>query len=271
MNEVEVSKMDQSALSAISVATGRATRRTTAYLVTLMVTAGVVSLVLLSPLIFRQFGHIKGINWAELSNVGQTYGAASAILSAIALLGVSLSLLVQARQARTERVRITRERHMELLQIILEDPGTYYPVTAGEQHSTIDTKQLMFSNILISYARVGFVTGVLSKEDVRADILQPAFAGEPMKKWWAGARKGLDGRIVEDRRERRFIQLVDEEYLKAVSVRPPSIAPDAEGGDSPDVAMAKSETSKRFTFLNGTLLAFAIGFALGSRRWFKRR
>ncbi len=120
----------------------------------------------------------------------------------------------------------------------------------------------------VQYARVGFVAGVLSEEDVRVDILQPAFAGEPMRKWWAGARKGLENRVVEDRKERKFVQLVDEEYRKAVSAEP-STAPDIED-ISPDVAMTKSATSKQHDILNGAILGLIVGIALGSHRWPKR-
>ena len=268
MNQFDARKMIEQPVSAISVTTSRNTHKTVIYFTALVVAAGAVSLVLLSPLILRQFGHIKGIDWAELSNVGQTYGAASAILAAVALLGVSLSLLMQARQARTEQFRITHERHMELLQIILNDPDVYYPVTNGQKLSTIDTKRQMFANMWVHYAQVGFIMGILSEEDVRSDILQPAFEGEPLRKWWADVRKGLEGRAVGGRRDRKFIQLVDEEYRKAVS-EGSSTAPGVQD-ISPDAEMDKSAISRRQDILNGAILGLIIGIALGSHRWPKR-
>jgi len=42
-------------------------------------------------------------DWTQLSLIGQTYGAASALLAVIALLGVAVSLLMQAREARASR------------------------------------------------------------------------------------------------------------------------------------------------------------------------
>ena len=41
------------------------------------------------PLLLRKIADIKGVNWASLANIGQTYGAASAILSAIALIVIA--------------------------------------------------------------------------------------------------------------------------------------------------------------------------------------
>src|SRR5260370_23403116 len=144
----------------------------------------------------------RGIDWTGLSNIGQTYGAASAVLSAVALLGVSVSLLVQARQARTERIRITHDRHMELLHIMLESPEVYYPVLSMRKQSAIDTKRHLFSTMFMNYASIGFRMGVFSEEDLRADMLQPAFEGETMRKWWIIARRYWRSRAAQDRKDR---------------------------------------------------------------------
>lgn len=258
-------------LSAVSVKRGTAISKVPTYLIVLAVTAGAVSLVLLSPLLFRQLERIKGINWTELSNIGQTYGAASAVLSAIALLGVSLALLVQARQARTERIRITRERQIELLRVVLEDPDIYFPVVGVSKQPAIDAKRFIFSNMWLNYARLGFHTGVLSEVDLREDILGPSFAGEPMRKWWAGARKYYEDRIVEDRKERRFMQIVDEEYRKAVSAGPPILVDTEDAFPNAAKETEASLTAKLFGILKGAVLGLAIGIVLGSHQRPKQR
>jgi hypothetical protein len=271
MDHVDINEVNEPPLSAVSVKAGKITHKASTYLIALTVTAGAVSLVLFSPLLFRQLGSIKGVDWTKLSNVGQTYGAASAILSAIALLGVSLSLLVQARQARTERIRITRERQMELLKIILEAPDIYYPVVGTRRRPTIDARRSTFSNMWFNYARLGFHTGVVSETDLREDILQRSFAGEPMRKWWAGARRSYEGRIIEDRKERRFIEIADEEYRKAVSTGPPISFETEDALPNAAVVMESSQAGKRRGLLKGAVLGLAIGIALGSRQWPKHR
>ena len=150
-------------------------RKAAVYLAALTITAGVLSLVLISPLLLRQLGRIGGIDWTRLSNIGQTYGAASAILSAVALIGISLSLLIQTRQARTERIKITRERHMELLRIVLDAPDVYCPVIGMQPKSAVDTKRFLFSTMWVNYARVGFQAGVLTEEVLREDIFLLGF------------------------------------------------------------------------------------------------
>jgi len=243
-----------------SVTRRRATvRRTAVYGAVLGITAGALSLVLLSPLLLDQLGRIRGIDWTRLSNIGQTYGAASAILSAVALIGVSLSILVQARQARTERIRIVRERHMDLLRIILDAPNTYGPVISMQARSAVDTQRFLFTTMWMNYSLMGFQMGLISEEVLRADHL--AFGGEPMRTWWASARRYWIGVPGQDRKERQFVRIVDEEYRRSVAEGPP-IVPDPEGSSSKAVT---AEGSRRGGILVCTALGIAIGIGLGSR------
>src|SRR5947208_2108644 len=63
----------------------------------------VLVLVIFSPLALRQFGSVRGVSWARLSNIGQTYGAASALLTGLALVGVVGSLVFQVRAIQVSR------------------------------------------------------------------------------------------------------------------------------------------------------------------------
>src|SRR5215469_12947531 len=85
---------------------GRKLRKPAVVLIAIAIAVATAWLVLISPLLLRQIARIHGVNWTMLGNVGQTYGAASALLSAIALIGVSASLVIQGRQARNERLRL---------------------------------------------------------------------------------------------------------------------------------------------------------------------
>lgn len=271
MDEVDINEVNDPLFSGLSFTAKITIRKTAVYLVALAVATGAVSLVLISPFLLLQLGRTKGINWTRLSNIGQTYGAASAILSAAALLGVSLSLLVQARQARTERTRIARERHMELLRIIQEAPDVYYPVIGTRIRSAVDTRRHLFSTMWMNYASIGFQMGVISEEDLRQDILQSAFEGEPMRKWWTVTRKYWRVRSPLDHRERKFIRIVDDEYRKAVAAGPPIVLDAEDASPNTPTMTAKSVAAKRHGILKGAILGMVIGIALGSHQWPKRR
>jgi hypothetical protein len=65
-------------------------------LTTVSITVSIIAfliLVILSPLVLRLLASSFNLNWSNLSNIGQTYGAVSALITALALGGVVISLL----------------------------------------------------------------------------------------------------------------------------------------------------------------------------------
>jgi uncharacterized membrane protein len=81
-----------------------------------------LAVVSLSPFALRSVGHLHDINWIQLSYVGQTYGAISALLAAIALTGVVVSIVLQIRDTRHNRLAEMRTRHYELMRMALDSP-----------------------------------------------------------------------------------------------------------------------------------------------------
>jgi Family of unknown function (DUF6082) len=100
--------------------------------------AASIALVVASPIGLKWIAEIPGMNWANLSNVGQTYGAISALLTAPTFGGVVISLLYQARDVKISREQASRTFHHELLKMEMEDP--FYmnvmavPWGAGQGH-----------------------------------------------------------------------------------------------------------------------------------------
>src|SRR2546430_12427958 len=85
-----------------------------------------VAAVVLSPFLLGALGGF-GVNWTRLSEIGQTYGAVSAVLSALALGAVAMSVSIQARQARAEQIQAVRGFHLDLVRLQLDDLATYMP------------------------------------------------------------------------------------------------------------------------------------------------
>lgn len=262
MDEIELSDLTEPLVSGSSHSQRKLVfHKAAVYLSAALITAGALGLILVSPLLLRTLTHIKGIDWNELSNIGQTYGAASAILSGIALLGITLSLFVQARQARTERIRITRERHTELLRLVLEAPDVYGPVIGFKPQSTIADRRLLFCTMWVNYARIGFQMGVLTEETLHDDIFGPAFTNDPMRKWWVAVRKYWSGNLIQGNKDRRFVRIIDEEYHKALTTGPAATL-DIKN-TQPDAPTRAHQ--KKGDMLAGAALGVAIGILLGSR------
>src|SRR3954452_24166530 len=99
-------------MSRATAITGRAARaaalRVLTLLLILLAVAGALGAVLVSPVALTWLPTMRSADWAHLSDVGQTYGAASAILSAAALIGVVLSLYYQRRETKAAREQALR-------------------------------------------------------------------------------------------------------------------------------------------------------------------
>jgi hypothetical protein len=78
--------------------------------------------------------------WVTLGNVGQAYGGISALISAIALVGIAGSLLLQSRQHSLDRIFYHRSRQAELYAVVREDPELYWSAFGG----SLDTAERIF-------------------------------------------------------------------------------------------------------------------------------
>jgi uncharacterized BrkB/YihY/UPF0761 family membrane protein len=80
-----------------------------------------IALIGISPIALGVFHGGTG-RWERLSFIGQTYGAASAIVSVLALVGIVLTLSYQAREAKLAREETRRQAVGDLLRMAMEDP-----------------------------------------------------------------------------------------------------------------------------------------------------
>lgn len=80
-----------------------------------------LALAVLSPFGLRVFdGHDE--EWERLSLIGQTYGAISALIAVLALLGVVAALVYQARELRRAADENRRQAMGDLLRMAMADP-----------------------------------------------------------------------------------------------------------------------------------------------------
>ncbi|MFI7217349.1 DUF6082 family protein [Micromonospora maritima] len=180
----------------------------------------VVGLVILSPVALRAVSGGAAEDWSRLSDVGQTYGAASAVLSALALGGVAASLLLQARQSRAERIQAIRGFHTDLITMQLDDLPVYLPCW-GPLDLPDDTarRQHIYTNLLMQYAWMGYEIGTIPEPLLR-DMLAGMFRGDVASRFWPMARASWTASTAGTRRGRRFLLIVDEEYARSAPVGP---------------------------------------------------
>jgi hypothetical protein len=200
-------------------------RHTPRFLVSVLVLLFIlvaVALVIASPYALDVFGDSG--EWSERSEIGQTYGAAAALLSVLALVGISASLILQAREAKVAREHASRVTHSELLQMAMEDPvyrECWGPV--DRSRSEKELRQHAYTNLIVSYWQSRFEIGTFSEAHLRAGAAE-MFAGAPGRRFWVTAGP-MRRATAETRRMRRFTAILDDEYAKAIASGPPAESP----------------------------------------------
>jgi hypothetical protein len=201
-------------------------------------------------------------DWTLLANVGQAYGGISALISAIALIGVIGALLIQARQHRLDRLAAIRGRQANIYSIARENPELYCPVL-GMDFQGERSMRRMFRLELLNYLAAGFETGLLTEEILRRDAFNGFFHYEENRQFWEMVSS--DWLVATPGRKRRkFVEIANEELSRAKSIGPGLPMP------YPSDGPRKSTSSRRlgwrrFVFA-GLTAGVGIGFLLPSRR-----
>ena len=164
--------------------------------------------VILSPLALHALARSFDLNWSNLSDVGQTYSAVSALLTALALGGVVISLLYQAKDVSTARSQAIRTMHVDLLRMELEHEdymwasgapwGMAIPANYGH------LRRHVYVHMLLSFWESQFLLREMSAEVARESargcvfLRGVSFPGVPVMRrsrgarWWRG-RSGPGG------------------------------------------------------------------------------
>lgn len=186
----------------------------TRYMVTvlLIVLAGMV-LVAVSPLALGVFTG-PDEEWERLSFIGSTYGAVSALIATLALVGVVFTLVLQARETKRAVEETRRQATSDLLKMAMDDPdldACWGPVP--EPNDPVTRKQRLYTNMIVGQWATAFETRTLPEQRLRA-IANEMFHGEPGQAFWAESREGWLANPANDT-ERRFTEILDEEYRRA--------------------------------------------------------
>lgn len=175
----------------------------------------VLFIVAFSPLALRGMSVLPGMNWGELSNVGQTYGAVSAILSALALIGVAISVALQRRESRFSRLEASRTRHHEMVLLALENPS-YLQVIEGPSHLALDVRRFfVYINLYLQYWQMLWEFSDISVEELRVHA-RGIFSNDVGCEYWR--RNGyLRQRNDNTKKEREFDRILDAVYREVVA------------------------------------------------------
>ena len=199
-------------------------RRITPTISVVLASIAALALVAVSPWALSALAGIRGMNWPELSNIGQSYSAAAALLSSLALVGVALSLVAQNRDAKVAREQAVRSLHSDLVRAGM-DPSLLRVVSSSRANSAhgseLRTRQRRYANLWVQYWASLHELGLITEGGVRRHLSADLFSGDVGREYWRSIR---DSSIpTGSRRNRRFYRIVDDEYEKSVEAGPPEI------------------------------------------------
>lgn len=204
-----------------------ALRTATLTLITLAI-AGALGAVLLSPLALSRLPAGQRLDWSTLSDVGQTYGAASAVLSVLALGGVVFSLNLQRRESKAAREQALRGLHTDLLRMALDDRTfleCWGPIGASTDVAWY--RQHIYLNLIVSHWQMMWEIGSLSEAHLRL-LAAGVFGGPLGRRYWREAREAR-WNAETGQRAKAFHRIVDSEYQSAPRSAPEP-GPDAAKG-----------------------------------------
>lgn len=184
-----------------------------------------LALVILSPLALRVLARSFDLNWSSLANIGQTYSAVSALLTALALGGVVISLFYQAKEVGATRSHAIRTFHFELLRMELEHEDYMWAsgapwdmaIPADYQH----LRRHVYVHMWLSFWESQFLLNEMSAEVARASARE-LFSGKAGREYWQTVRERRlssgSGRSLE------FARIMDEAY--GDSLKSPPVTPE---------------------------------------------
>jgi hypothetical protein len=175
--------------------------------------AGLI-LVALSPLALRSLAAVHGFRWGELSNVGQTYGAVSALLVVLGLSGVAITVFLQVRESHHARIEAIRARHYDLVRMAMEDPVYMQASRALSPLRTFDEKrQTIFINLEVQFWLMLWEFNDISESELRRYVADLLGTKVGYHDW---EHNGEDRTLnAESRRQRRFFQIINQEFEKS--------------------------------------------------------
>lgn len=149
----------------------------------------------------------------RMSDVGQAYGGPSALLSGIAMIGVTAALVFQVRQFKTGQAIEIRKMQIELMRMLVDDPSLR-PVSPNYPGVGLqERRRAIYSNLMLKYLELGYEIGYVSRESVEIQLAEQ-FRIDEIGEFWLRARPLFEA-SASNRAQRDFVELVDRALTRS--------------------------------------------------------
>ncbi len=170
-----------------------------------------------SPWILQRVWRATEIDSQFASEIGQSYGGISALVSALALCVLAVSTVVQVRQTKLTQLHSARLFQLELMRMSFDDPALRLAFAhGGESLDASRWKARVYTNMWIRYLQMIYVTGEEPEAAIRQGLAEDFFKSPVGIDFWESTRKMYENEI-SSRGEERFFRIVDDEHKKATT------------------------------------------------------
>lgn len=241
-------------------------------LITLTVAMCLVAIGLIALYPFALRG-LEGLSkdWAKLADVGQAYGAISALISSLALIGVAVSLLYQARAGHTAREQSIRTLQQELIRMEMDDPSLMTAVGAPWglpiPSESAKIREHLYIHMWASFWAGNYAVGELTTAAVRGVVRAELLNSTAGRAYWAAVRENVLSTTVG--KYRHFARIVDEEYKKVLAGNVQVADPVRITDRTDDPPSNRKRELLRLALAGATLLTWTLATRKAGR-WLRR-
>ncbi|MCO1575350.1 DUF6082 family protein [Crossiella sp. SN42] len=175
----------------------------------------------------------------RLANIGQAYGAISALLSGAALIAVSYSLILQQRTNMVNQWQANRAVHMDLMKMEMEDP-VITDNGAESEDARNSNRYHMRLNLWYSYWLMCWEVGDL-REKYAQRMAERFMQKAGRRDFWGLTREGrkISAEDESTLSHLRLWEIFDKEYsvasLKHESSNEAKLTPDGDGAQTTSI------------------------------------
>ena len=128
-------------------------------------------------------------DWGRWSDVGQTFGVLSSIISALTLIAVVVTARVQFRELRRSAAAELSMLHLEIIKMSINDPKLAEVWPEFRPGLSVETnRQFLYANIIYQFHWTSLKLNNASDDDVFADM-RYLFTSPLMRQYWAAAER----------------------------------------------------------------------------------
>ena len=176
-------------------------------------------MLLLSPLLLQVPLLLFDLDWAALSNAGQSYTGVAALLSGAALVGVIYSINLQRHQVSLAQRQAVREMQFGLLRLEMEDP-----ILRTDAHVATASHEEFRRSVLrtqwLRYMEFAYLSGELAQRPIATILEREIFFTPDGRAWWRRERHhwSPDSMANSDAGYRRFFDTVEGAWQRATDM-----------------------------------------------------